>query len=414
MGGAHPEHLAHVRDAGRVEAERLVERIRFLQAGRREWGAGRGAGWEMRGRGATAARAACRWGGGATEEIRRRAWEERTQNISLMSVTLEVSQLDVSALILLNVLKSPLMSVMPETSQSAMGPYVAVAVASSELYASAAALRSASLVNMPGGEGGAGGGDGGGGGEGDGGGGEGEGGGGSGEGGGDGGGGGGLGGEGTEGGKGVGALLGGNGGTGGGGDGGCGGRLGGDGGAGGEGGDGGGGIGGGGDGGGGDGGGPGHTGSSSFLPEKAKLRPVSMPHRTLNVSATEATLLKLKLTSLLLTDSYFGLDVLVVSSYPSGLSLLLPCRLEQNRRLQPPDFMVSPAGSDSTSVSLPAGHSSYAPVSTPLAPTLGTQLPVSLTSSVFGWMPNSLRSPSIFTHSWPNPLAPSAPESKSK
>jgi len=101
----------------------------------------------MRGRGATAARAACRWGGGATEEIRRRAWEERTQNISLMSVTLEVSQLDVSALILLNVLKSPLMSVMPETSQSAMGPYVAVAVASSELYASAAALRAAFVVN---------------------------------------------------------------------------------------------------------------------------------------------------------------------------------------------------------------------------------------------------------------------------
>ena len=100
----------------------------------------------MRGRGATAARAACRWGGGATEEIRRRAWEERTQNISLMSVTLEVSQSDVSALILLNVLKSPLMSVMPETSQSAMGPYVAVAAVELASYAWTAVFRAAVLL----------------------------------------------------------------------------------------------------------------------------------------------------------------------------------------------------------------------------------------------------------------------------
>ena len=28
--GAHPEHEAHVRDLGRVEAERLVERLRDL------------------------------------------------------------------------------------------------------------------------------------------------------------------------------------------------------------------------------------------------------------------------------------------------------------------------------------------------------------------------------------------------
>ena len=28
--GAHPEHFAHVRDLGRVEAERLVERLRVL------------------------------------------------------------------------------------------------------------------------------------------------------------------------------------------------------------------------------------------------------------------------------------------------------------------------------------------------------------------------------------------------
>eukprot|EP00964_Phaeocystis_antarctica_P031103 scaffold17599_cov43-Phaeocystis_antarctica.AAC.2 len=30
MRGAHEEHVAHVRDAGRVEAERLVERRRAL------------------------------------------------------------------------------------------------------------------------------------------------------------------------------------------------------------------------------------------------------------------------------------------------------------------------------------------------------------------------------------------------
>eukprot|EP00964_Phaeocystis_antarctica_P013181 scaffold7220_cov45-Phaeocystis_antarctica.AAC.2 len=30
MRGAHVEHVAHVRDAGRVEAQRLVERRRFL------------------------------------------------------------------------------------------------------------------------------------------------------------------------------------------------------------------------------------------------------------------------------------------------------------------------------------------------------------------------------------------------
>ena len=30
MRGAHIEHAAHVRDAGRVEAQRLVERRRFL------------------------------------------------------------------------------------------------------------------------------------------------------------------------------------------------------------------------------------------------------------------------------------------------------------------------------------------------------------------------------------------------
>ena len=46
-----------------------------------------------------------------------------------MSVTLEVSQLEMSASKFFNLMKSRLMSVIPETSQSAMGPYVAVAEA---------------------------------------------------------------------------------------------------------------------------------------------------------------------------------------------------------------------------------------------------------------------------------------------
>ena len=52
---------------------------------------------------------------------------ERTQNICCMSVTLEVSQLETSASKFLKLEKSPLMSVMAETSQSAMGPHFAVA-----------------------------------------------------------------------------------------------------------------------------------------------------------------------------------------------------------------------------------------------------------------------------------------------
>jgi len=50
-----------------------------------------------------------------------------------MVVTLEVSQLETSALKFLKSLKSPLMSVMAETSQSAMGPYVSVAAVESAL-----------------------------------------------------------------------------------------------------------------------------------------------------------------------------------------------------------------------------------------------------------------------------------------
>ena len=43
-GGAHGEHVGHVRDAGRVEAQRLIERIRELPRVKRGvYGVGRGA-----------------------------------------------------------------------------------------------------------------------------------------------------------------------------------------------------------------------------------------------------------------------------------------------------------------------------------------------------------------------------------
>ena len=51
-GGAHVEHLVYVRDAGGVEAQRLVERLRILsRVERGAYGAGRGAGQQT---GATA------------------------------------------------------------------------------------------------------------------------------------------------------------------------------------------------------------------------------------------------------------------------------------------------------------------------------------------------------------------------
>tara|TARA_B100000795_G_scaffold24818_2_gene16593 strand:+ start:381 stop:575 length:195 start_codon:yes stop_codon:yes gene_type:complete len=54
------------------------------------------------------------------------------------------------------------MSVMAETSQWAMGPYVAIAAVGSVLYAWTAVFREALVVKVPGGEGGGGGGGGGG------------------------------------------------------------------------------------------------------------------------------------------------------------------------------------------------------------------------------------------------------------
>ena len=60
---------------------------------------------------------------------------ERTSNIRLMSVTPEVFQLERSTLKFSRLEKSLLMSETAETSQSAMGPYVAMAEAELVLYA---------------------------------------------------------------------------------------------------------------------------------------------------------------------------------------------------------------------------------------------------------------------------------------
>ena len=97
------------------------------------------------GSGAVAAQAACKEEG-PTGNCERRAREELTSNIASMFVTPEVLQLDMSALKFPKSLKSPLMSVMEETSQVSMGPYVAMAQAGLALYSPTAVLRSALLV----------------------------------------------------------------------------------------------------------------------------------------------------------------------------------------------------------------------------------------------------------------------------
>ena len=67
-----------------------------------------------------------------------------------MSVTLEVSQLEMSALKFSNVLKSLYMSVIAETSQSAMGPYFLMAAVGSASYSWTAARSSALVLKIAG------------------------------------------------------------------------------------------------------------------------------------------------------------------------------------------------------------------------------------------------------------------------
>ena len=92
-GGAHGEHPCHVRDAGGVEAQRLVERCRALpRVTRRAYGVGRSAGWEAGGgrRRATTGHTACR--GGLDCRFGAGNGEERTLNMAYMVVTLDVSK----------------------------------------------------------------------------------------------------------------------------------------------------------------------------------------------------------------------------------------------------------------------------------------------------------------------------------
>ena len=107
---------------------------------------------------------------GRREIKQREAWiqvgaearTEHTSNMKLMSVTPEVSQLEMSALKDVMSLKSSNMSVMAETSQWLMGPYCPMAEAALLLNSWAANLSAARLAKAYAG-GGEGGGEGGGG-----------------------------------------------------------------------------------------------------------------------------------------------------------------------------------------------------------------------------------------------------------
>ena len=68
-----------------------------------------------------------------TVEAAGRARAERTRNMCAMSVTLDVSQPDMSALNWAKSWKSPFIFVTAETFQLEIGPYVAVAEAASAL-----------------------------------------------------------------------------------------------------------------------------------------------------------------------------------------------------------------------------------------------------------------------------------------
>ena len=81
--------------------------------------------------GLVSVQAACREA--PTVEDERRARAERTENIHPMSVTLDVSQLDMSALNWAIFAKSLFIFVTAETPQLEIGPYVAVAEAASAL-----------------------------------------------------------------------------------------------------------------------------------------------------------------------------------------------------------------------------------------------------------------------------------------
>ena len=84
--GAHVEHVLHVRDAGRVEAQRLIERIRELPRVKRGvYGVGRGARYREAG-GVGRRWRKRRAQGGPDSRLGARARAERTLNMLLMVV----------------------------------------------------------------------------------------------------------------------------------------------------------------------------------------------------------------------------------------------------------------------------------------------------------------------------------------
>ena len=92
--GAHVEHAVHVRDAGRVEVQRLVERVRVLPSRKQGARCGARCGPEVGRRGSAAAQERhARREGPAVKAGRARACAERTANMMLMVVTLDVSKL---------------------------------------------------------------------------------------------------------------------------------------------------------------------------------------------------------------------------------------------------------------------------------------------------------------------------------
>jgi hypothetical protein len=132
----------------RVEGRACDAGGRGVRAGRREGlGCGGGTTSGMHGEDGPAQ------GLGAT-----RARAERTANMAPMVVTLEVSQPEMSALKFVNLRKSWPMSVMAETSQSAMGPHVAVAAVGLALNSWTLVCREALVVKTQGGADGDGGG----------------------------------------------------------------------------------------------------------------------------------------------------------------------------------------------------------------------------------------------------------------
>ena len=82
-----------------------------------------------------------------------RARAERTWNMRYIFVTLDVSQLEMSALKFCKSERRNFMSVMAETSQLAIRPYFAIAAVESALYAWTAYCREALVVKVPGDDG---------------------------------------------------------------------------------------------------------------------------------------------------------------------------------------------------------------------------------------------------------------------